>query len=147
MFFLCVGVIMKREFSCGAILFTKNKEGVREYVLIMEANGSYGFPKGHKKSGETDLDCALREIKEETGLVPEILPEMKRTIHYSMPNGNFKEVTYFVGKYNDQELVPEDATILAAKKFSLDAALSLIKYPQVKDILVEIDYMLDLKGE
>ena len=39
------------------------------------------------------------KIKEETGLVPEILPEMKRTIHYSMPNGNFKEVTYFVGKY------------------------------------------------
>ena len=103
----------------------------------MEANGSYGFPKGHKKSGETDLDCALREIKEETGLTPTILPDMKRTIHYSMPNG----------KYIDQELVPEDSNILAAKKFSLDAALSLIKYPQVKDILVEIDYMLDLKGE
>lgn len=138
---------MKREFSCGAILYTKNKEGKREYVLIMEANGSYGFPKGHKKSGESDLDCALREIKEETGLVPNILPDMKRTIHYSMPNGNFKEVTYFVGKYVDQELVPEDSNILAAKKFTLDAALSLIKYSQVKDILVEIDYMLDLKGE
>ncbi len=113
----------------------------------MEANGSYGFPKGHKKSGETDIDCALREIKEETGLTPTILPDMKRTIHYSMPNGNFKEVTYFVGKYDDQELIPEDSNILAAKKFTLDAALSLIKYPQVKDILVEIDYMLDIKGE
>jgi 8-oxo-dGTP pyrophosphatase MutT (NUDIX family) len=138
---------MKRKFSCGDILYTKNKEGKREYVLIMEANGSYGVPKGHKKSGETDLDCALREIKEETGLTPTILPDMKRTIHYSMPNGNFKEVTYFVGKYDDQELIPEDSNILAAKKFTLDAALSLIKYPQVKDILVEIDYMLDIKGE
>jgi len=113
----------------------------------MEANGSYGFPKGHKRSGETDLDAALREIKEETGLVPQMLPNLKRTIHYSMPNGNFKEVTYFVGKYEDQELVPEDSNILAAKKFELQAALSLIKYPQVKDILVEVDYMLDLKGE
>ena len=138
---------MKIEFSCGAILFTKNKEGKREYVLIMEANGSYGFPKGHKKSGESDIDCALREIKEETGINPEILPDMKRTIHYSMPNGNFKEVTYFVGKYNDQELIPEDSNILAAKKFTLEACLSLIKYPQVKDILIETDYMLDVKGE
>ena len=138
---------MKKEFSCGAILFTKNKEGIREYVLIMEANGSYGFPKGHKKSGESDVECALREIKEETGLVPTILPNMKRTIHYSMPNGNFKEVTYFVGKYDDQELVPEDTNILAAKKFDLETALSLIRYPQVKDILVETDLMLDMKGE
>ena len=138
---------MKKEFSCGAILFTKNKEGIREYVLIMEANGSYGFPKGHKKSGESDVECALREIKEETGLVPTILPNMKRTIHYSMPNGNFKEVTYFVGKYDDQELVPEDTNILAAKKFDLTTALSLIRYPQVKDILIETDFMLDMKGD
>ena len=146
--FFSLGMVisMKKEFSCGAILFTKTN-GIREYVLIMEANGSYGFPKGHRRSKESELDCALREIKEETGIVHEILPNMKRTIHYSMPNGNFKEVTYFVGKYNNQELNPEDNNILAAKKFDLTTCLSLIKYPQVKDILVEIDYMLELKGE
>jgi 8-oxo-dGTP pyrophosphatase MutT (NUDIX family) len=28
----------------------------------------WGFPKGRRDGGETDLDCALREMKEETGL-------------------------------------------------------------------------------
>jgi len=31
----------------------------------------WGFPKGRREAGETDLECAIREFTEETGLVPE----------------------------------------------------------------------------
>ena len=31
----------------------------------------WGFPKGRRDGSESDLDCALREMKEETGLQPE----------------------------------------------------------------------------
>ena len=31
-------------------------------------SGKWSFPKGHIESGETTLDCALRELYEETGL-------------------------------------------------------------------------------
>ena len=54
-------------------------------------------------------------------------------------------VTYFVAKYENQDLNPQDKNILEAKKYDLDSALTLLKFPQVKDILVEIDYMLSLK--
>ena len=135
---------MKREFSCGAVLYTVDN-GVRKYVLIMEPNGSYGFPKGHRRRYEKDVDCALREIKEETGIDAEILPNFKRTIKYNIFNKSIKEVTYFVAKYENQDLNPQDKNILEAKMYDLDSALSLLKFPQVKDILVEIDYMLSLK--
>ena len=71
------------EHSCGVILYT-DKNGFREYVLIMEPSGTYGFPKGHIKRNETELECALRECFEETGIKPEIMPNFKRTIHYNM---------------------------------------------------------------
>ena len=48
---------MKREFSCGAVLYTVD-EGIRKYVLIMEPNGSYGFPKGHIEAFESETECA-----------------------------------------------------------------------------------------
>ena len=135
---------MKREFSCGAVLYTVD-EGKRKYVLIMEPNGSYGFPKGHRRRTEEDIDCALREIKEETGIDATILPNFKRTIKYNIFGKSVKEVTYFVATYNNQDLIPQDKNILEAKKYDLDAALSLLKFQQVKDILVEIDYMLSMK--
>lgn len=137
---------MVNEYSCGAILFCK-EDNIRKYVLVMEASGSYGFPKGHKEGNETDLETAKREIFEETSIVPEFIPNLKRTIRYKIINGNEKEVTFFVAKFDNQELKTDDKTILAIKKFDLEAALSVLKFQELKNILIEVDYMLDLKGE
>ena len=43
----------------------------RGEVLLVRGRSSnkWSFPKGHCKYKETDLECALRELKEETGLV------------------------------------------------------------------------------
>ena len=38
--------------SAGAVLYTVI-DGVRQYVLVREKNGSYGLPKGHVEEGET----------------------------------------------------------------------------------------------
>lgn len=134
------------EHSCGVILYT-DKQGYREYVLIMEPSGTYGFPKGHIRRGETELECALRECYEETGITPTILPDFKRTIHYNMAGkGHSKEVTYFLAKYQDEELKPNDSNIQSCKKYTIDVALNLIKFKQIKDILIESDFVIEMKG-
>ncbi len=137
---------MIKEYSCGAILFTK-EDNIRKYVLVMEASGSYGFPKGHKEGNETDLETATREIYEETGVKPEFIPNLKRTIRYKLNNNIEKEVTFFVAKFENQEITTEDKTILSVKKYDFEAAKSLLKFQELKNILIEVDYMLDLKGE
>ena len=40
-------------------------------VLLVRGKRSkkWSFPKGHCKGNETDIECALRELKEETGLI------------------------------------------------------------------------------
>lgn len=137
---------MVKEYSCGAILFCYD-ENVRKYVLVQEASGSYGFPKGHNENDETDIETAKREIFEETGIVPEFIPNMKRTIRYKLMNDSEKEVTFFVAKYKDQEFNSTDKTILAIKKFDYKAAKSVLKFNELKNILTEVDYMLDIMGE
>ena len=137
---------MVKEYSCGAILFCYD-ENVRKYVLVQEASGSYGFPKGHKENDETDIETAKREIFEETGIVPEFIPNMKRTIRYKLMNDSEKEVTFFVAKYKDQEFNSIDKTIFAIKKYDYKAAKSVLKFNELKNILTEVDYMLDIMGE
>lgn len=137
---------MLKEYSCGAILYTY-EEGIRKYVLVMEASGAYGFPKGHKEGNETDMETAIREIKEETGIDPKFIPNLKRTIRYKLINQVEKEVTFFVAKYQNQELNINDNTILSIKKFDLQTALNVLKFQELKNILIEIDYILDVKGE
>lgn len=137
---------MEMEYSCGAILYCREK-GQRQYVLVMEASGSYGFPKGHREGKETELETAQREIWEETGIQPVFIPNLKRTIRYKLQNSVEKEVTFFVARYDGQELRSEDKSILSVKKYDLTTALSMLKYPELRNILIEVDYILDTLGE
>lgn len=140
------GVKMLKEFSCGAVLFCK-EDGIRKYVLVMEPNGLYGFPKGHVEGKESDIETARREIYEETGVNPIFIPNLKRTIRYKISPNDEKEVTYFVAKFENEKLHIVDKNILGIKLLELDAALSLLKFPELRNILVETDYILNEKGE
>ena len=78
--------------SCkaGFIIF----HPVMKKILLVQSYGTlWGFPKGHSNQGETPFECALRELKEETGIE---LPENvdKTTLHL------FHNVTYFLCKEN-----------------------------------------------
>ena len=63
--------IMK-ELSCGFILL--NKKDKRQILACLPtgrkvfSGGNYDIPKGHKEEGESTLEAALRELKEETGI-------------------------------------------------------------------------------
>jgi bis(5'-nucleosidyl)-tetraphosphatase len=54
----------------GAILYTKDKiTDELLYVLVQgRYTGKWSFPKGHINNGELPIQCALREIEEETGI-------------------------------------------------------------------------------
>ena len=90
---------MKYEKSCGAVIF-RNKNGVREYFLIMNkkgnARGHWGFPKGHIEAGENEFETAAREIREETGLSVVFVGGVREISSYSPRPGVEKDVVYFL---------------------------------------------------
>ena len=57
---------MQQVKSCGFILFNGDRE--HKSFLLMKHIDRYDLPKGHIEPGETDLECALREMNEETGI-------------------------------------------------------------------------------
>lgn len=56
--------------SCGFIVFRRRPQ--REF-LLMQHRDRWDLPKGHLDPGESDMDCALRELNEETGIEPTAL--------------------------------------------------------------------------
>lgn len=51
--------------SCGVLLFRSQP---RDSFLLMKHANRLDLPKGHVDGDETDLQCALREMEEETGV-------------------------------------------------------------------------------
>jgi 8-oxo-dGTP pyrophosphatase MutT (NUDIX family) len=57
------------ERAAGAVLF-REEDGRRLYLLLRhEQGGHWGFAKGRIEQGEGELEAAMREICEETGIV------------------------------------------------------------------------------
>ncbi len=51
--------------SCGFLIV--RGEPVREFLLMRHVD-RWDLPKGHVDPGETEMQCALRELHEETGI-------------------------------------------------------------------------------
>lgn len=51
--------------SCGVLVV--RGDPVREFLLMRHAD-RWDLPKGHVDPGETEVQCALRELREETGI-------------------------------------------------------------------------------
>lgn len=95
---------MTEEFSAGGVVF-KKKDG-KTRILVSQHSGYHGwvFPKGHvgdKEKGETPEEAALREVKEETGIVGEILEKLTPIDYWYVFEGEkrHKTVQYFVMKF------------------------------------------------
>lgn len=57
--------VYKSRYKCGIFIYDK----INDKILIVQSNGKlWGIPKGTIKKYETPEECAIREVKEETGL-------------------------------------------------------------------------------
>jgi bis(5'-nucleosidyl)-tetraphosphatase len=56
---------MRHELSCGFLLFQNRP---RRSVLLLVDGDRLDLPKGRIKRGETKMECAMRELEEETGI-------------------------------------------------------------------------------
>lgn len=69
---------MTQPISCGFLIVRGNPI---ESFLLMKHSRRWDLPKGHVDEGETELQCALRELREETGIVAEDI-EIDPTFSY-----------------------------------------------------------------
>lgn len=72
--------------------------GEREYLLLMQTNRCWSFPKGHMEMDETEQQTALRELKEETGLTAALVPGARAMAEYPLPGQRIKQVVLFAGE-------------------------------------------------
>ena len=131
---------MNKEKSCGAVVFTRESGEVR-YVLVEQRSGNYSFPKGHVEPGETETETALREIWEETGLRPDLIPGFRDGETYVIvkKQGAVKDVVYFLAEYSGQDIRPSVTDAVSADLFSFEEALKALPTENRKKVLIRAD--------
>lgn len=91
------------------------------------------FPKGKALRGESDEDCALREVEEETGLVCRLEHELSGT-SYRDSRGRDKRVRYWAMTTVGGRLEPS-AEVDAARWLSPAEAEVILTYDRDLEVL------------
>lgn len=145
---------MKREWhhSAGVIVF--RDDSPRSYLLMRSAltrRPVWEFPKGGLESGESEVQAAERELREETGLGPgdyTLLDGFKEEERYYFTRGAGedlclirKKVDYFLAEWQSGEVqLSREAS--RYEWASAPEALRLLRFPEKKRILTAAEKWL-----
>lgn len=136
---------MKPRPSAGGIIV--GPEG--KIVLVEQHANSWSFPKGGIEEGETELEAAVREIYEETGLKDiTLVEELGSYERYSIgPGGHDEAIAWglrkrtlflFTTDATAEELKPIDSEVTRIGYYTLDEAIELLTHPKDKEFLVSV---------
>lgn len=129
---------MRKEKSCGAIVFKRQKSAPVRHLILHYTAGHWDFPKGAQEKNESEEQTAAREIKEETGITDmELVKDFKETVKYFYKNGEetvYKEVVFFLAETNAKEVKISSEHIGYAWA-SYDKAYEKLTYNNSKELL------------
>ncbi len=124
---------LNKEKSCGCIIIEKDK-----VLLIQQTKGHWGFPKGHVEVGETEIETARREVKEETNLDVEINENKRYTMEYFTDKGTYKQVVLFIAKKISGNEKYQESEIKSMKWVTFEDALKTITYDNTRELFNKI---------
>ena len=128
---------MKKEKSCGAIVFYL-KDNKEQLLLIKHSNsGHWSFPKGHVEAGENETETALREVMEETGIQIDLQEGFRHVVEYYPKPNVKKQVVYFLGKAQYEEYTMQEEEIREITWADMDKALYMVRFKNDKHLIRE----------
>jgi 8-oxo-dGTP pyrophosphatase MutT (NUDIX family) len=126
---------LTRTLSCGAVIYRK-VGGKILFLLLKHTNGNHwSLAKGHTEPGESEIQTAVREIDEETGLRVKFKPGFREAIRYSPSPSIEKTVVFFLAKARGKKLRLQKSEISNGIWVELDDALRLINHKDTAEVV------------
>ncbi len=121
--------------AAGGVVVRAGSGGPEVLLVHRPAYDDWTFPKGKLERGETEAECALREVEEETGLRCALGRELEPTT-YRDAKGRRKRVRYWVMEVESGEIGFDNETD-DARWLSVAGAAELLSYPRDRGLLDE----------
>jgi 8-oxo-dGTP diphosphatase len=127
-----------REFSAGGVV-VRDEQVVVIVPTRRAADGSrvLTLPKGHPDPGETPVEAAAREVREETGLLAEPVCELGESRYWYRRDGRTigKVVTFFLFRYLDGSIEDHDDEVEEVRWIGLEQAQSALSYEAEREMV------------
>ena len=125
------------EWSAGGVV-VRGTDCVVIVPTRRAANGGkvLALPKGHVDPGETPVQAAAREVREEAGVEAEAIGELGAVRYWYMRNGKriAKQVDFFLFSYVSGDVADHDHEVEEASWMPLSEATRRLTYDGERDM-------------
>ena len=136
---------MKKTLSAGGIVLNKDN-----LVLVVSQNGnSWSLPKGHIDEGENELQAAIREIYEESGINElELIKELGSYERYrigldgSDDKSELKTMFMYLFRTNQEALKPIDPANPEAVWVKKEKVPELLTHKKDKEFFLSVVHQI-----
>lgn len=127
-----------RELSAGGVV-VRGEEVLTIVPTRRAADGSLvlALPKGHIDEGESRVAAALREVREETGVVAEPVTELGEVRYWYVRSGRRipKSVFFFLFRYVSGDPADHDEEVLEVRWMGLEQARRELSYAGEREMV------------
>ena len=127
-----------REFSAGGVV-VRGEEVVVIVPTRRAADGSkvLALPKGHVDPGETPIQAAEREVREETGILAEPVVELGKTRYWYRRDGRTigKAVVFFLFDHTGGDTADHDDEVEEARWIALSEAEATLTHSGEREMV------------
>jgi len=121
--------------AAGGLVTRDGDRGALEILLVHRPRyDDWTLPKGKVEPGETDEECALREVEEETSLVC-ALGEEVAVSSYEDARGRPKRVRYFWMTPADGSKASPQNEVDAVRWVTREGALDALSYARDREVV------------
>lgn len=126
---------MNIERCCGCIIINNNDKVL---LVLQRKSKCWSFPKGHVENNETEIETALREVKEETGIDVNIEASKRYELTYKINNSTNKNVVYFIARPLNANVKIQEKEILDYKWCDINKVVETLTYENTKDLFKKL---------
>ncbi len=127
-----------REFSAGGVV-VRGEEVVTIVPTRRAADGSrvLALPKGHVDPGESPIEAAAREVREETGIVAEPVCELGESRYWYRRDGRTigKTVSFFLFNHVEGDTADHDDEVEEVRWMDLREAQTALSHTAEREMI------------
>jgi 8-oxo-dGTP pyrophosphatase MutT (NUDIX family) len=138
----------KEQVSAGGVVFRRRGSKVEVVLISVGAAERWQLPKGLIDRDESPEQTALREVREETGLVCEIVAPLETVEYWYFSKGGksrvrfHKHVHFFLMRYGSGDVGDHDAEVNEARWVKIEEATKMLAFKSERKVLEQAEEMI-----